>query len=106
MVLIGELAKKSGVSIETLRFYKRKGLIVQPQRPALGGYRDYPPEMLRRIDFIRQAQQLDFALGEIADLQSDDNASCADVRWSAKAKARMCEPRSGISSGLARRSTP
>lgn len=88
-MLIGEVARKSGVSVETVRFYERKGLVVQPPRPASGGYRDYSPETVRRLAFIRQAQQLGFALGEIAellDLQMGNNANCADVRRRAEAK--------------------
>ena len=62
---IGELAQASAVSRDTLRFYEQRGLIAA-QRSA-NGYRDYPPEMLQLVLYIRTAQRLGFTLGEIGD---------------------------------------
>jgi DNA-binding transcriptional MerR regulator len=60
----GELAKRAGVNIETLRFYERKGLLPEPpQRES--GYREYPEESITRIRFIKRAQELGFSLDEI-----------------------------------------
>jgi len=60
---IGELAQASAVSRDTLRFYEQRGLITA-QRSA-NGYRDYPPEMLQLVLYIKTAQRLGFTLGEI-----------------------------------------
>ena len=86
---IGTAAKKAGVGVETVRFYERQGLIGQPSRPIDGGYRSYPSETVGRIRFIRQAQDLGFALKEIDELLSlraDPSTDCADVRARASAK--------------------
>ncbi len=86
---IGAAAREAGVGVETIRFYERKGLIEQPPKPAFGGFRAYPPETLRRIRFIRQAQELGFSLREIDEilsLRADPSADCADVRAQATAK--------------------
>jgi DNA-binding transcriptional MerR regulator len=64
---IGQLARRAGVGVETVRFYQRRGLIEEP--PRLGsGHRRYPPEMASRIRFIRRAQELGFSLGETKEL--------------------------------------
>jgi Hg(II)-responsive transcriptional regulator len=60
----GELAERAGVNVETLRFYERKGLLPKPPRRA-SGYREYPDDSVRRIRFIKRAQELGFSLGEI-----------------------------------------
>lgn len=63
----GQLARKTGIGIEALRFYERKGLIPNPPRsPA--GYRLYPETMVVRLNFIRRAKQLGFSLNEIGEL--------------------------------------
>ncbi len=80
---IGKAAKIAGVSVETVRFYERQGLISQPSRPVNGGYRSYPSETVGRIRFIRQAQILGFSLKEIDELLSlraDPSTDCADIR--------------------------
>ena len=61
---IGRLAKAAGVNVETVRYYQRRGLVPEPQRP-VGGQRRYPPAVLQRLGFIRRAQQLGFSLEEI-----------------------------------------
>ncbi|WP_426159811.1 MerR family transcriptional regulator [Pseudomonas sp. TSRC2-2] len=60
---IGELAQASAVSRDTLRFYEQRGLIAA-QRSA-NGYRDYPPQMVQLVLYIKTAQRLGFTLGEI-----------------------------------------
>ena len=87
-VTIGQLAAETGVGVETIRFYERKGLIAQPRRPA-SGYRKYDDQIAERIRFIQQAQELGFTLGEINQLLSlrvDPRTSCADVRAKAEDK--------------------
>ena len=87
-VTIGRLAEQSGVNVETIRFYERKGLIAQPPRPA-SGYRKYDDLTAGRIRFIQRAQELGFTLSEIKQLLSlrvDPRTSCADVRAKAEDK--------------------
>lgn len=86
---IGRAAELASVGVETIRFYERRGLIAQPRRPSSGGYRVYSQEVVDRIRFIRQAQELGFSLREISELLSlraDPNADCLDVRSQAEIK--------------------
>lgn len=84
----GELAKRAGVNVETLRFYERKGLLPVPPRRE-SGYREYPEESVRRIRFIKRAQELGFSLGEIQDLLAlrvQRGTTCAEVKERAELK--------------------
>ncbi len=90
---IGKVAEAAGVGVETVRFYERKGLIAQPRKPE-HGFRVYPDDAIRRIRFIRQAQELGFALRETEDLlalRTDPGSDCADVRVRAVAKLEDVE---------------
>ena len=85
---IGQLAKRAGVGVETVRFYERKGLIEQP-RKRTSGYRVYPDDVVQRIQFIRHAKDLGFTLAEIGELLSlrpDPRTNCAAVKDRAQAK--------------------
>lgn len=64
---IGELAKATGVHIETVRFYQRRGLMDEPVRPP-GSIRRYGPHDVARIRFIKSAQNLGFSLDEVITL--------------------------------------
>lgn len=64
---IGSLASRSGVNVQTVRYYERRGLLPEPPRTD-SGYRQYPPDAVRRIRFIKHAQALGFTLEEIGDL--------------------------------------
>jgi MerR family copper efflux transcriptional regulator len=66
---IGKLAAQTGLAVETLRYYERRGLMVPSQRTA-AGYRLYGFEAKRRLRFIRRAKDLGFSLDEIAELLS------------------------------------
>lgn len=66
---IGELAARSGVTPDALRYYERLGLMPRPQRTQ-GGFRVYTPAALDRLRFIKQAQALGLTLDEIRDLVS------------------------------------
>lgn len=91
---IGGAAREAGIGVETIRFYERKGLIDQPARPAGGGYRAYPQETIRKLCFIKQAQEIGFSLREIHDLlelRNDPAAQCEDVRKKAVAKLNDIE---------------
>jgi Cu(I)-responsive transcriptional regulator len=84
----GQLAKKSGVGVETLRFYEREGLLEKPARSG-SNYRQYPAEAVERVQFIRRAQLLGFQLKDIKELlalRDDPDAVSGDVREKAVAK--------------------
>lgn len=90
---IGEAARQGGVTVETLRYYEQQGLIVSPDRDA-NGYRKYVPEVVRRIRFIKRAQDVGFTLRDISELLSlkaDPGASCSDVRDRAIGKLNEIE---------------
>ena len=85
---IGALADAADVGRETVRFYERKGLLPDPPRTA-SGYRNYPPESVERLRFIRRAQGLGFTLEESAELLAlrvDEVAACGTVEARARAK--------------------
>ncbi len=85
---IGQVAKKAGVNVETIRYYERRGHIPKPPRPR-SGYRQYSEETVNRIQFIKRAQELGFTLKEISELLSlrvDLGTTCADVKRRAEAK--------------------
>jgi len=82
---IGKLAKQSAVSIETVRYYQRIGLIREPKKPKQG-YRIYPEENIKNLKFIKRAQQLGFSLKEIIDLMTMSKSDCVNVRKKASNK--------------------
>ncbi|CDT56049.1 Mercuric resistance operon regulatory protein [Vibrio coralliirubri] len=82
---IGKLADAAGVNVETIRFYERKGLITQPQKP-IEGFRQYSSEILQRIHFIKQAQELGFTLDEISSLLKLGDKDCQEVQAFAQKK--------------------
>lgn len=85
---IGQLAKRAGVGVETVRFYERQGLLAEPERKQ-SGYRQYPEDVVARLRFIRRAKELGFSLKEIAELialRRDPDTTCADVKQRAQAK--------------------
>ena len=86
---IGKAAKSAGVSVETVRFYERQGLISQPSTPVNGGYRSYPSETVDYIRFIRRAQDFGFSLKEINELLSlraNPSTDCGDIQARASKK--------------------
>ncbi|HHM05472.1 MAG TPA: MerR family transcriptional regulator [Gammaproteobacteria bacterium] len=87
---IGRLARAAGVSVETVRYYQRLGLIHQPAKPPVG-YRTYPAALVQRIRFIKRAQGLGFSLQDIAHLLELGEGHCADVRQQAEAKLAQIE---------------
>lgn len=64
---IGELATATGIHVETVRYYQRRGLLAEPYRPR-GGTRVYEESHARRLRFIERAQALGFEIDEVADL--------------------------------------
>ena len=77
---IGKLADAAGVSVETIRYYQRRGLLNEPPKP-LGGHRRYAPSQAKRLRFIKRAQALGFTLEEIGALLTLDAAcACGETR--------------------------
>ncbi|MCF2514878.1 MerR family transcriptional regulator [Sphingomonas sp. G124] len=68
---IGGLAKAAGVGVETVRYYQRRGLLIEPARPP-GEVRRYGDEDVRRLRFIRRAQAAGFTLEQIGELLALD----------------------------------
>ena len=64
---IGALAKAAGMGVETIRYYQRRGLVAEPEKP-YGSIRHYDDQALARLHFIRTAQWLGFSLDEIGGL--------------------------------------
>lgn len=81
---IGDLARNGGVSVETIRFYQRRGLLPEPPRGA--GARRYTEADLERLRSIRAAQTAGFTLEEIAILLGLDHEDRAEVRALAEAR--------------------
>ena len=85
---IGEVAKRSGVGIETIRFYEREGLLQEPERRP-SGYRQYNESTLKRLEYISRAKELGFTLAEIRellDLSFAAHLGCDHIRQRAEGK--------------------
>lgn len=82
MLSIGQLAAKSGVKIETIRYYERVGLLAAPPR-SQGGHRVYEKGYVQRLKFIRRGRELGFSLDDISALlefAGRSNLACADAK--------------------------
>ena len=85
---IGEVAKRSGVGIETIRFYEREELLQEPKRRP-SGYRQYDESTIKRLEYISRAKELGFTLAEIRELLELSFAAhsgCDHIRQRAEAK--------------------
>jgi MerR family transcriptional regulator, copper efflux regulator len=90
---IGEVAEQAKVHVETLRYYERRGLVEIPKR-STSNYRLYPKDAVRRVRFIKRAQELGFSLKDIKELLSlraAPEAGCHEVRTYAAAKIKDIE---------------
>src|SRR5690348_11152054 len=80
---IGELSRRTGVNIETIRYYERVGILAPPPR-TVSGRRVYGPAETRALSFIRRARALGFTLDEVRTLLAlaaeDSRNTCAEVR--------------------------
>jgi MerR family copper efflux transcriptional regulator len=88
LMKIGELASLSGLSVDTIRFYEKQGLIPPPRRTD-ANYRVYDADTPRRLIFIRKARDLGFTLQEIGQLlalSEDGQAGAIDVKERSQAK--------------------
>jgi DNA-binding transcriptional MerR regulator len=80
---IGEIAKRAGVTVDTVRFYERVGVLPAPARTE-SGYRDYEPETVERIQLTRELQGIGFTLSDaVGALAAHDagGATCESERW-------------------------
>jgi MerR family mercuric resistance operon transcriptional regulator len=85
---IGLLAKAAGVSVETIRFYQRRGLLPEPERP-FGGIRRYGEAEVTRVRFVKSAQRLGFTLDEVSQLlRLEDGTHCEEARSLAENKLK------------------
>lgn len=88
---IGRLAAETGVNVETVRYYQRRGLVTEPDKP-INGQRRYGADAVKRVRFIKRAQMLGFTLDEIASLLELDEAhACAETRGLAAHKLEVIE---------------
>ncbi len=79
---IGALSKRTGVNVETIRFYERVGILPKPPRSA-GNHRIYSQELLMRLGFVRRSRELGFSLDDVRDLLrlvDGGHYTCAEVK--------------------------
>lgn len=87
---VGEVAKQADVNLQTIHYYERRGLLPKPPRTG-ANYRLYSADAIRRVRFIKRAQELGFTLDEIKQLLSlraAPQTRCGDVRERAEAKVQ------------------
>jgi MerR family mercuric resistance operon transcriptional regulator len=90
---IGEVAERGGVNLQTIRYYEREQLLPEPPRLA-SGYRTFPESAVRRVRFIKRAQELGFSLAEVRELLSlreDADAGAQHMRERTRAKVANIE---------------
>lgn len=78
---IGQLSAATGTNVETIRYYERIGLLPAPDRTS-GNYREYAPEHVDRLNFIRHARGLGFdiqSIRSLLDLAQDPNRDCGEA---------------------------
>ncbi|MDA8107908.1 MAG: heavy metal-responsive transcriptional regulator [Betaproteobacteria bacterium] len=95
MLTIGKIARATGVTIDAVRYYERERLLA-PARKSRAGYRLYGADTVRRLKFIRHAQQCGFSLAEIRELlelRTRERSCCKDVRSVAIAKRAQLDAR-------------
>jgi DNA-binding transcriptional MerR regulator len=93
---IGEVAAYAGVNVQTIRFYERLGMLPTPARLA-SGYRIYPKNIVKLIQFIKQSQELGYTLDEIKQLlllrSNRSKGNAQEVRAVVEAKIETIEDR-------------
>ena len=95
MLAIGELSRRTGTKVQTIRYYEQIGLMHEAGRTA-GGQRRYAPADLDRLAFVRHARQLGFpldAIRELLGLSDEPSRSCADADSIARRQLRQVEQR-------------
>ena len=92
---IGELSTLTGVSIDAVRYYERRGVLPRAERTE-SGYRLFGDDSVARLRMVRQLQDLGFTLDEIVDAlqaHSGKGATCASERWRLEAVATRIDER-------------
>ena len=92
---IGQLAKKTGLNVQTIRYYERIGLIEKPDTNE-AGYRIYPEKSVEVLRFIKHAKEIGFSLKQISEIFSIDNNknnTCARVKKLAQEKVAEIDKR-------------
>ena len=92
---IGQLAKETGLNVQSIRFYEREGLLPSVDRSS-SGYRIYQKDSIQRIQFIKHAQEVGFSLKEISELLSlkvNPDGSCHMVQQIAAEKLKQLDER-------------
>jgi len=95
MFTIGQLAARAQLSTDSIRFYEREGLLA-PEHRSESGYRLYTEQAVRRIRFIKHAQECGFALTdirELLELSGADDSCCSDIQRIAVDKKRQIDDR-------------
>ena len=85
---IGQVARAGGITVQTVRYYEREGLLETPSRSD-SGYRLYQPSSIERLHFIARARRLGFSLAETRELlalEMNPSATCGEVEARAKLK--------------------
>jgi Cd(II)/Pb(II)-responsive transcriptional regulator len=78
---IGELSKKSGCSIQTIRYYEREGLLLNPERSE-GNFRLFDSKALKQLEFVKHCRSLDISLNDtkrLLELKNKPEESCSSV---------------------------
>ena len=92
---IGQIAKETGLNVQSIRFYEREGLLPSVDR-STSGYRIYQKDSIKRIQFIKHAQDVGFSLKEISELLSlkvNPDGSCNMVQQIAAEKLKQLDER-------------
>lgn len=90
---IGQVARQLNINVQTIRFYEREGLLPKLGRSS-AGYRLFDSDVIRRIQFVKHAQEVGFSLSEIStlfSLRADPDGSCSMVREYASEKIAQLE---------------
>lgn len=97
-IAIGELSRRTGCNMETIRYYERIGLLPKPRREKGGRFRRYDSDDVARLRFIRRARQLGFTLDEVRALLRVATGDGENVRAEARsiATAHVTEIRAKI----------
>lgn len=99
---IGEMSRRTGVKVTTIRYYESRGLIPSPARTT-GGQRRYDEAALERLAFLRHARELGFGLDDVADLMALSEApseDCAPAHEIARKQLAAVDRRLAILTGL------
>jgi len=104
-VKIGEVAKRSDVTVDTVRYYERVGVLPEPDRRP-SGYREYEAAIVGRIQLARELQAIGFSLTEIVDAlaaHGAGGATCESERWRLEAVLERVDAKLAELAALRRR---